>query len=98
MHSLGELLQVTDNSTRKEDRYLEAVVGPGAELHDARLLVEGEVFYVDLAGRLVYRRWLPLDPPCVIQRRLRRQRHLEITVGAVSGAPRKQREQKTGAA
>lgn len=30
--------------------YLEAVIGPRTELEDAGLLVEWEVFYVDLAG------------------------------------------------
>lgn len=63
--------------------YLEAVVSPRAKLHDARLLVERKVFYVDLARGFVYGRWLPFDPPCVIQRRLRCQRYLEITVSAV---------------
>lgn len=63
--------------------YLEAVVSPRAKLHDARLLVERKVFYVDLTRGFVYGRWLPFDPPCVIQRRLRCQRYLEITVGAV---------------
>lgn len=66
-----------------ETAYLEAVVSPRAELHDARLLVERKVFYVDLARGLVYGRWLPFDPPRVIQRRLRCQRHLEITVGTI---------------
>lgn len=63
--------------------HLEAVVSPRAELHHARLLVEGKIFDVDLAGRLVNRRRLPLDPTRVVQCRLRRQRHLKITVGAV---------------
>lgn len=63
--------------------HLEAVVSPRAELHHARLFVERKIFDVDLAGRLVNRRRLPLDPTRVVQSRLRRQRHLEIAVGAV---------------
>ena len=62
--------------------YLESVVGPAAELHDAGLLVEGKVLDVHLATRVVDRRRLPLHLPRRHQRRLRRQGHLEIAVGA----------------
>lgn len=65
------------------DSHLEAVVSPRAEFHHARLLVEGKIFDVDLAGRLINRRRLPLDPTRIVEGRLRRQRHLEVTVGAV---------------
>lgn len=51
---------------------LEAVISPGAELHDAGLLVEREVFHVDLARALVDGWWLPLNSTCVVERRLRR--------------------------
>jgi hypothetical protein len=62
---------------------LKAVVRPGAELHDAGLLFEGEVLDVDLAGRLVDGGRPPLHAARVVQRRLRRQRHLEVAVRAV---------------
>ena len=62
--------------------YLEAVVGPAAELHDAGLLVEGEVLHVHLAGGVVDGRRLPLHQPGVEQRGLGRQRHLEVSVRA----------------
>ena len=62
--------------------YLESVVGPAAELHDAGLLVEGKVLDVHLATRVVDRRRLPLHFPRRHQRRLRRKGHLEIAVGA----------------
>ncbi len=41
--------------------HLVAVVGPWAELHDAGLLVEGEVLHVHLARRVIDGRRLPLD-------------------------------------
>ena len=65
--------------------YLESVVGPAAELHDAGLLVEGEVLHVHLAGGVVDGRRLPLHQPGVEQRRLGRQRHLEVAVSAAQG-------------
>lgn len=61
---------------------LVAVVGPAAKLHDARLLVEREVLHVHLAGRVVDGGRPPLHQARVEQRRLRRQRHLEVAVGA----------------
>lgn len=63
--------------------HLEAVVSPRAEFHYARLLVERKIFDVNLAGRLINRRRFPLDSTRVVESCLRRQRHLEITVGAV---------------
>ena len=71
--------------------YLESVVGPAAELHDAGLLVEGKVLDVHLATRVVDRRRLPLHLPRRHQRRLRRQSHLEIAVGA---ARKREREEE----
>ena len=60
--------------------YLESIVGPAAELHDAGLLVEGEVLHVHLAGGVVDGGRLPLHPPLVVQGRLRGQRHLKVPV------------------
>ena len=60
--------------------YLESVVGPAAELHDAGLLVEGEVLHVHLAGGVVDGGRLPLHPPLVVQGRLCGQRHLKVSV------------------
>jgi len=66
-----------------DSSHLEAVISPRAEFHHARLFVEGKIFDIDLAGRLINRRRLPLDPAREVEGRLRRQRHLEVTVGAV---------------
>ena len=62
--------------------HLEAVVGPAAELHDAGLLVEGEVLHVDLARGLVDGWRLPLHEAVVPQRRLSGERHLEVPIRA----------------
>lgn len=66
------------------DSYLEAIVSPRAKFHDARLLIEGEIFHVYLAGGLVDGGRTPLHAARVVQRRLCRQCHLEITVGTVT--------------
>ena len=60
--------------------HLEAVVGPAAELHDAGLLVEGEVLHVHLARGVVDGRRLPLDPPVPVQRGLGGQSNLKVAV------------------
>lgn len=65
--------------------HLEAVVGPGAELHHARLLVEGEKLHIDLTRRLVDRWGLPLHQAVVVESGLGGECHLEVTVGAVRG-------------
>ena len=62
--------------------HLEAVVGPAAELHDAGLLVEGEVLHVHLAGGVVDGRRLPGHVPRVVQRGLGGQGHLEVAIRA----------------
>ena len=51
--------------------YLEPVVGPAAELHDAGLLVEGEVLHVHLATGVVDRGGLPFHEAGVEQGGLR---------------------------
>ncbi len=61
---------------------LETVVRPAAKLHDARLLIEGEVLDVDDAGGLVDGGRLPLHQAVVPQCRLGRQSHLKVAVGA----------------
>ena len=66
---------------------MESIVGPASELHDAGLLVEGEVLDVHLAGRVVNGRWPPLHEPGVEQRGLGRQGHLEVAVGATETEP-----------
>lgn len=57
------------------------IVGPGAELHEAGLLVEWEVLNVDLAEGLVDGWWLPQHLARVVQDGLRHDGHLIITVG-----------------
>ena len=46
------------------------------------MLVERKVLDVDLAGRLVDGRGLPLHQAVEPERRLRRESHLEVAVGA----------------
>ena len=60
--------------------HLEAVICPAAELHDAGLLVEGEVLHVHLTAGVVDGGGLPFHKALVVQRRLGCQRHLEIPV------------------
>lgn len=64
--------------------YLEAVIGPRTKLEDAGLLIEWEVLHVDLAGRLIYGRRLPLDQSLMVDGGLRGQGHLEVAVRAAS--------------
>lgn len=66
--------------------HLKTIVGPRAELHNARLLVEWEVFNIDFARRFVNGGRAPLDAARVVERRLRRQRHLEVAVGAADAS------------
>ena len=61
---------------------LEAVVGPGAELHEAGLLVEGEVAHVDLAGGLEDGRRRPEHLARVVEDRLGHGRHPVLAVRA----------------
>lgn len=68
---------------------LKSVVGPGAKLHYAGLLVEGEVLDVDLAGGLVDGGRAPLHAPRIVQSRLRRQRHLKVAVRAAQHVTKK---------
>ena len=69
--------EIPDNS------HLETVISPRAKFHHARLFIKGKIFDVDFAGRLINSWWLPVDPARIVESRLRRQRHLKVTVGAV---------------
>ena len=62
--------------------YLEPIVGPAAELHDAGLLVEGKILDVHLTGAVVDGGRPPLHLPGAVEGRLGGQRHLEVTVSA----------------
>lgn len=64
--------------------YLESVVSPATELKNACLLVEGKIFHVYFAGRLVNGGWFPFDKPLVVDGRLGRQRYLEVAVGTAN--------------
>lgn len=64
------------------ETYLEAVVCPATELKDASLFIEGEVFDVDLTGRLVDGRWFPLNEALVVDGSFGCQCHFEVTIGA----------------
>ena len=77
--------------------YLKPVIGPAAKLHDAGLLVEGEVLDVHLARRVIDRRRLPLHLPGGHQGGLGGQRHLEVAVSAETyGELFKDRKKQSG--
>ena len=61
--------------------HLKSIIGPATKLHDAGLLVEGEVFHVHLTGAVVDGRGLPLNFPCVKQSGLGSEGHLEVPIG-----------------
>ena len=61
---------------------MESIVSPASELHDAGLLIEGEVLDVHLARRVIDGRGSPLHEAGVEQGGLGRQGHLEVAVGA----------------
>lgn len=62
--------------------YLKAVIGPRSELHETRLLIEGEVSHVDLAGRLKNSRRCPENLSGVMKNRLRHGRYTIFAIGA----------------
>ena len=61
---------------------LESIVCPAAELHNAGLLVEGEILDVHLTGAVVDGGGPPLHLAGAVEGRLGGQSHLEITVSA----------------
>ena len=71
---------------------LKPIIGPGPKLHDTGLFVEGKILDVDLAGRFVDGRGLPLHQPVVPQGRLRCQCYLKITVRAEKGKKQVRRQ------
>jgi len=48
---------------RQDVAYLSLIVGPRAELHETRLLIERKIGDVDLAGAAKSRRWSPEHVP-----------------------------------
>jgi hypothetical protein len=62
--------------------YQVSVIGPGAEFHEAGLLVEGKVLDVNLAEGLVNGRRLPRDLARVVEDGLGHYGHLVVAVGA----------------
>ena len=67
-------------SSSLSNTHLESVVGPGAELHDTGLFVEGEVLHVDLTRGFVDGRRLPLNQAIHVERRLGGESHFEVPV------------------
>ena len=65
-----------------EEDNLKSIVRPAAELHNAGLLVEGEILDVHLTGAVVDGRGFPLHQPLAVEGRLGGQRHLEVAVSA----------------
>lgn len=63
---------------------LVAVITPGAELHEAGLLVEGEVSHVDLARGFEDGGRSPEHLARVVQHRLRHRRHHVLSVRAAT--------------
>ena len=62
--------------------HLESIVCPAAKLHNAGLLVEGEVLHVHLTGAVVDGWGSPLHLPGAVQGRLRRQGDFEVSICA----------------
>ena len=58
--------------------HLESIVCPAAKLHNAGLLVEGEVLHVHLTGAVVDGWRLPLDETLTVESGLGGQGHLEV--------------------
>ena len=75
--------------------HLFAVIGPGAKLHDAGLLVKREVLDVYLTRGLVDGRGFPLHLAIREEGRFGSQRHLEVTVGAAKKYARVYRQYTT---
>ena len=73
--------------TYRTGTHLKPVIGPRAELHDTGLLVEGEILDVDLAGRLVDGRGLPLYKAVPPQGGLGGKGHFKIAIGAERAKP-----------
>ena len=59
---------------------LSSIIGPTSKLHYTSLLVKGKIFHIHLAGAVVDGGRLPFHLPLRVQRRLRREGHLEIAV------------------
>lgn len=64
-----------------EDVYLEPVVGPWAEFHNARLIVEGEVSYIHGACAPEFGGWGPEYVPVEAHHRLA----VHVTSGVIIG-------------
>jgi hypothetical protein len=62
--------------------YLESIVGPRSKLHEARLVIEGEVPDVDFARRFENGRRRPQYFACVVQHGFCHRRHHVLAVGA----------------
>ena len=80
MYHASQKIQCTLLSPAAIFHYLEAVVGPATELHDAGLLVEREILDVHLTGRMINGRRFPLNQSGVEQGGLRGQRHFKVTI------------------
>ena len=50
-----------DHLVHHDYNYLKAIISPASKLHDASLLVKGEILNVHLAGGVVDGWWLPLE-------------------------------------
>lgn len=70
---------------REDEIHLCVVVGPGAELESAVLLVEGEVLHLDGAGRLVNGRGKPEDVSCVGDHSIAIEGNLVHAISTVRG-------------
>ena len=61
--------------------HLKPIIGPGTEFHDTCLFVEGKIFDVNLTGRLVNCRRLPLHQPVPPEGGLGGEGHLKVSIG-----------------
>jgi hypothetical protein len=81
-NSLTEVQKNTPSS--EQTTHLVTIVGPGAELHGAALLIEGKILDINLTGGLVDSWRLPEHFSVEVEGRLRHQCHLIIPVRATN--------------
>ena len=68
--------------------YLETIIRPASEFHDASLLVEREILHVHFAGRMIDSRRFPFNQAVAFQGGLRWQRHFKVAVSAAKKKPK----------
>lgn len=79
----NRIVTLTTNVIYNKLIYHVSIVGPRAELHEAGLLVEGEILDINFAKGLVNRRRLPHHFARVMKDRFSHDGHFVVAIGAV---------------